>query len=64
MTTHDKEDLVSQFKTEVDDLGKEIDPSNEQDWFSLTLGWAIGKGLNIEDAHDFAIFIRYETDLG
>ena len=41
-----------------------VDPGNEQDWFSLTLGWAIAKGLEPEEAHKFAIHIRYHTALG
>jgi hypothetical protein len=52
------------FKAEINDRAEEIDSSNEQDWFSLTLGWAIGKGLTPEDAHEFARYIRYETPLG
>ena len=52
------------FKNEVSDRAEEIDPSNEQDWYSLTLGWGIGKGLSPDEAHDFARYIRYETPLG
>jgi hypothetical protein len=52
------------FKAEVNDRAKEIDPGNEQDWFSLTLGWAIGKGLSPDNADEFARYIRYKTELG
>lgn len=52
------------FKTEVSDKAEEIDPHNMHDWFSLTLGWAIGKGLSLKDAKDFAIYIKHETPLG
>lgn len=55
---------VKNFKLEVADRAHEIDPNNEQDWFSLTLGWAIAKGFSPEAAHEFASFIRYKTDLG
>mgnify|MGYP003333640418 FL=1 len=56
--------LEQEFKREVDDRAKDVDPGNEQDWFSLTLGWAIAKGLEPEEAHKFAIHIRYYTALG
>ena len=49
---------------EVYDKGGEIDPKNELDWMTLTLGWALGKGIDINTAHELAIFIRYQTHLG
>jgi hypothetical protein len=57
------EELVNQFKIEVVDRAGEIDGSDSQDWFSLTLGWAIAKGVEPADAHDFAIHIRYDSGL-
>jgi len=30
----------------------------------LTLGWAVAKGLTPEAAYNFAVHIRYKTDLG
>lgn len=54
------EELALLFKEEVCDRSKEIDSSEEQDWFSLSLGWAIAKGLTPDAAWDFAIFVRYE----
>ncbi len=56
--------MVDQFKTEASDRASEIDPQNEQDWYSLTLGWAIAKGLSPANAIFFACYIRYRTDLG
>lgn len=56
--------LTKQFETEVDNLSEEVDPNDEQDWYSLSLGWAIGKGLTPEHAIDFAEHIRWDTDLG
>lgn len=53
-----------QFKAEIHDRAEEVDPSNEYDWWSLTLGWAIGKGMDPETAAEFATHIRYHTDLG
>ncbi|WP_274929721.1 hypothetical protein [Vibrio metschnikovii] len=38
-----KESLLEVYLDEVYDKGEEIDPSESQDWYSLALGWAIGK---------------------
>lgn len=59
-----REEFTALFKSEVRDLSVEIDPSSELDWFSLTVGWAIAKGMNPDDAREFAVYIRYKTDLG
>ena len=56
--------LVSIFAVEVHDRAVEIDPDNIQDWYSLTLGWAIAKGLPPDAALAFARHIRYRTTLG
>lgn len=56
--------LEDDFKKNVNDRAKEIDPDKEHDWLSLTLGWAIAKGLEPEKAVEFALHIRYHTDLG
>lgn len=41
-----------------------IDPNNEEDWYSLALGYALGKGVSVTTAHQFALHIRYHTPLG
>jgi len=65
MTKNPKYEMLERaFKTEVYDRRVEIDSNNEQDWYSLTLGWAIAKGLNPANANEFALYIRYDTDLG
>ena len=56
--------LVDQFKVEVSDIAKQVDPEEEEDWHSLTLGWAIAKGLTPRVARTFATTVRYHTDLG
>lgn len=58
-----QDELLESFRREVTDRAAEVDPDNEQDWFSLTLGWAVAKGLTPEDAHKFATHVRYHTDL-
>jgi hypothetical protein len=51
------------FKQEVSDRSSDIDPSNSENWFSLTLGWAIAKGFDPVEAQLFATYVRYNTDL-
>jgi len=60
----DKSEKENTFRVTIHDRSAEIDPDNEQDWYSLTLGWALAKGLSIEQSHKFATHIRYHTDLG
>ena len=64
MDKNKKEEFQKLFKTEVHDRASEVDPSSSEDWFSLTVGWGIAKGMSGDDAHEFAVHIRYKTDLG
>lgn len=64
LTDETKLELEALFKSEVHDKASEIDEDSSQDWFSLTLGWAIAKGLSPEHSHYFARYIRYYTNLG
>jgi len=43
---------IEQWKQDVWDKQKEIDPDNELYWNSLALGYFLGLGLSIDDAHD------------
>ena len=63
MNIERQRELTAQFKEESSDRASEIDPENGLHWFDLTVGWAIAKGLNGEEAHKFAQHIRYHTDL-
>jgi hypothetical protein len=60
----DLDKYVKEFQTQVSDRAHEVDPNDEEDWFSLTLGWAIGRGLKLEEAHAFASYIYHQTNLG
>ncbi len=51
------------FKIEVHDRAAAIDPDNEYDWYSLTLGWAVAKGFTPDAAIAFATYVRYHTEL-
>lgn len=65
------EEMVAKFKAECHDRSHLIDPSNEEDWKSLTLGWAVANGMDPDpelgdpdnNAHNFARYMRYHTDL-
>lgn len=37
------------------DRGQDVDADNEQDWFSLCYGFALGRGIRLNDAYDFAL---------
>ena len=58
------EKLTDEFKTELHDRAKDIDPDNEHEWGTLAYGWALANGLSPKDALEFAEYIRYHTDLG
>lgn len=60
---HDLQELLNEFKSKVHDRAKTIDPGEEHHWLGLTVGWAIAKGVEPKLANDFAIFVRYSTDL-
>ena len=64
MTDKKREELTDLFNKEVSDKAYTLDPESEFDWYSLTFGWAIGKGLDSTDAREFATYIRYHTELG
>lgn len=56
-------DLVPEWNAEVYGKGEQIDPGNEFDWFSLAIGFAIGRGLNIDNARKFAFHVSYEINV-
>ena len=64
MKSSDYDAWVLIWNTDVYYKAKEIDPSNEQDWYSMSLGFFIGKGLSIKDAHELSTYIRYHTKWG
>jgi len=59
-----KESITIQFKSHVHNLAKQVDPQNDEDWQSLSIGFALGKGKSPEYAREFAMYLRYNTDLG
>ena len=57
-----KVNLCLMFDKEVSAKRHKIDPEDEHDWYSLTVGWAIAHGLRPKLAHELALHIL--TDLG
>lgn len=57
------DERLSEFAEQVTQFSEDIDPDNERCWLSLTVGWAVAKGMTGEDANDFATWVRYETEL-
>ncbi len=57
-------ELTEQFVLEVRSKHKQIDPEGVLDWFVLTMGWALGKGVPIDSVYAFAVHIRYHTPHG
>lgn len=53
--------MIDGFKTEVCNRWRDIDPTEEREWYSLTIGYLLGRGLtNMEVIRKIAIYIRYE----
>lgn len=51
---------LQKFKVQVCDRAAEVDPSDEYDWFALSLGFFIALGLTLDDANALAIEARYD----
>lgn len=60
-TKKKQRDAAALYKRVVCDQAAEIDPSDKRDWFSLSLGFFMGQGLTIDEAHDLSLWVRYET---
>jgi|WetSurMetagenome_2_1015567.scaffolds.fasta_scaffold897403_2 hypothetical protein len=59
MTKQEAYDLMKP----ISDKSEEIDPENELDWYSLTIGYLLAKGADPDDAAELASYIRYNTEL-
>ena len=51
--------LYDEFYESVCKVSEDIDPHNNHNWSSLSIGWALAKGLNSEDALQFAQYARF-----
>jgi hypothetical protein len=51
---------LREFKRKVCDNSKEVDSSNELEWYSLSIGFFLAMGLSVDQAYDYAIAARYD----
>jgi len=49
----DFESFARAWKLEVRDKSQQIDPSDEYVWRGVAMGWAIGKGMSLEQSQEF-----------
>lgn len=55
--------LFHEHATTIYAHSREVDEAEEQDWYSIALGFALAKGLTPTEAHEYAIIERYSTNL-
>jgi hypothetical protein len=58
------ENLFDEFKQTFNDNETAVDMLQEEDWKSLSIGFFVAKGVDLEAAYSFAVFMRYHTNLG
>lgn len=58
-----KKEFLKIYQKEINVRAEEIDPDEQFDWRGITLGWALGKGMTIEEADRFSRHIRYKTNM-
>ncbi len=51
--------LLEEFKKEVCERAKEVDPQEELDWYALSIGFFLAKGATLEEAEKLAVEARY-----
>lgn len=54
-----REELLRAHKRELADRAEEIDPNNEYEWLSMSIGFFIAKGAQPEEAFELAVIERY-----
>lgn len=53
-------ELMLQYQQEIWNREAEIDRYSQEDWSSITLGWAIAKGLKPKEAKKFRDYVTYD----
>ncbi|MHD0644776.1 hypothetical protein ACYPKM_04025 [Pseudomonas aeruginosa] len=56
------EAAFERFEEDVLDKGEEVDPDDAKDWNDLAFGYALGAGLNLEEAEAFTQMYRDSFD--
>lgn len=49
-----EKELLVKFKRDVFDRFEEIDPGDEQDWFSMAVGYFLAFGVEVQRAYELA----------
>lgn len=60
--TNQELEHLNSFRQDCCEHSAEIDPSDEQDWFSLSIGYFIAKGMPIMRAYELALHARYDHE--
>lgn len=63
MSENDKHGLLVSFVRDVYQKAEEVDPGSLHDWFSLSLGYFLGRGASSEVAHELALDVRFHDNL-
>jgi hypothetical protein len=56
---NDLSEELKQFKLEICDRAKEVDPKDHLDWYSLSIGYFMAKRIDIKQAIALATIARY-----
>lgn len=59
MNQEEIDKIINDFKVEVCNHYTEIDPDNEEDWYSLSIGYFLAKGLSVKESRITASKVRY-----
>jgi hypothetical protein len=54
------EEALQSFKRNVCDRAEEVDPDDQYDWFSLSMGYFLAIGCTLNQAHNLSLDARYK----
>jgi len=52
-------DIILEFKKDICDKSKDIDPNEELQWRDMSIGYFLAKGVDVNIAHELATIVRY-----
>lgn len=55
-------EVITSFRVEIRGHAKEVDEDDERDWFCMSYGYFLGKGVCIDDAYALARHVRYNCE--
>lgn len=55
-----KEFYLAKFEKEINSRIKDLDPDTNEAWGSLIFGWAVGVGMNKNEAREFTIAVPFK----